>query len=89
MFFDSFIPLVKNMDMQAFKFETRISKTGQIKLPLKNHLFDKEVEIIIVPKKSIKTSDFNINDFIDKWSGFLTNINIEESKYQYLNEKYK
>jgi hypothetical protein len=75
--------------MQAFKFETRISKTGQIKLPLNSQLFDKEVEIIIVPKQNVRPSRPKISDFIDKWSGFLTNINPDGSKYQYLAEKYK
>jgi hypothetical protein len=74
--------------MQAYKFETRISKTGQIKLPLTDHLFGKEVEIIIVPKQEKKSSDLNITNFIDKWTGFLTGVNVEDSKYQYF-EKYK
>jgi hypothetical protein len=75
--------------MQAYKFETRISKTGQIKLPLNNQLFGKEVEIIIVPKQNVKSSKLEISDFIDKWSGFLTDVNFDDSKYQYLTEKYK
>ncbi len=75
--------------MQAYKYETRISKTGQIKLPLTNQLFDKEVEIIIVPKQKTKSSELNISDFVDKWSGFLTNINSDDLKYQYLIDKYK
>lgn len=75
--------------MQAFKFETRISKTGQIKLPLNNQLFDKEVEIIIVPKQKVKSPKLKVSDFIDKWSGFLTNLDFDNAKYQYLTEKYK
>lgn len=59
--------------MQAYKFETRISKTGQIQLPLKHQLFDKEVEIIIVPKQKPKASKRKAADFINKWSGFLSN----------------
>jgi hypothetical protein len=75
--------------MQAYKYETRISKTGQIKLPLTNQLFDKEVEIIIVPKQETKSSRPKISDFVDKWSGFLTNSNTNDLKYQYLTDKYK
>lgn len=66
--------------MQAYKYETRISKTGQIKLQLNNQLFDKEVEIIIVPKQETKSSQLKTSDFIAKWSGFLTNSNIDELK---------
>ncbi|MEX0982215.1 MAG: hypothetical protein WD577_13655 [Bacteroidales bacterium] len=75
--------------MQAYKYETRISKTGQIKLPLSNQLFDKEVEIIIVPKRKTKQSKLNASDFVAKWAGVLTNTNTDVSKYQYLTDKYK
>jgi len=75
--------------MQAYKFETRISKTGQIKLPLNNLLFDKEVEVIIVPKYEVKTQRLEASDFLNKWSGFLTNSNADDLKYQYLTDKYK
>jgi hypothetical protein len=43
--------------MRAFKFNTRISEDGTIHLPFTPSLFNKEVELIIVPrleKKSIK-----------------------------------
>jgi len=77
------------MIMQAYKFETKISKTGQIKLPLNSQLFDKEVEIIIVPKQEIKTTKLKASDFIDKWSGFLSNTDTDDLKYRYLTDKYK
>jgi hypothetical protein len=77
------------MIMQAYKYETRISKTGQIILPINNQLFDKEVEIIILPKQETKSSQLKNSDFVNKWSGFLTNINTDETKYQYLTDKYK
>lgn len=75
--------------MQAYKFETRISKTGQIQLPLKHQLFDKEVEIIIVPKQKPKASKRKAANFINKWSGFLSNPETDESKYDYLTQKYR
>jgi hypothetical protein len=75
--------------MQAYKYETRISKTGQIKLPLNTQLFDKEVDIIIVPKQKTKSSKLVTTDFVDKWSGFLTNTDTDDLRYQYLTDKYK
>lgn len=75
--------------MQAYKYKTRISKTGQIKLPINNQLFDKEVEIIIIPKQETKSLDLETSDFVDKWSGFLTKTNTDDLKYQYLTNKYK
>jgi hypothetical protein len=84
----NFVSLKKNI-MQAYRFETRISKEGVIQLPFNRQLIDREVEIIILPKQDLKPSKNASIDFIDKWAGFLTNINIEDSKYKYLNEKYK
>jgi hypothetical protein len=75
--------------MQAYRFETRISKSGLIQIPLTNQLYDKDVEIIILPKQKQKSSKLTPIDFINKWSGFLSNLDIENSKYQYLTEKYK
>jgi len=36
--------------MQAYKFDTRISEKGIISLPYEPVLFNKEVEIIVIPK---------------------------------------
>jgi hypothetical protein len=49
----------------------------------------KEAEIIIVPKQETKLSQLKTFDFIAKWSAFLTNINTDDLKYQYLTDKYK
>ena len=77
------------MIMQAYKYDTKISKTGQIKLPLSNQLYDKEVEIIIVPKQEIRSNQMKASDFIDKWTGFLSNADTDDFKYRYLTDKYK
>ena len=36
--------------MQAYKFNTRISEKGVISLPYESELFNREVEIIVIPK---------------------------------------
>ena len=74
--------------MRIYKFQTRISKTWEIQLPLNPQLFDKEVEIIILPKQKQKPSKLKMEDFINKWSGFLSNPETDDAKYQYLMEKY-
>jgi hypothetical protein len=53
--------------MKAYKYETIISETGQIKLHLNSQLFDKEVEIIIVPKQETSSSELKVSDFLDQW----------------------
>jgi len=75
--------------MQAYRFETRITKNGLIQIPLSNQLFDKEVEIIILPKHKQKTAKLSSSDFVNKWTGFLKNSNTDDLKFQYLSEKYK
>ncbi len=75
--------------MQAYRFETRISKKGVIQLPFNQQLVDREVEIIILPKQDLKANKNASVDFVNKWAGFLSNVNIEDSKFQYLKEKYK
>jgi hypothetical protein len=75
--------------MQAYRFETRISKKGLIQLPFNQQFVDREVEIIILPKQDLKPNKNASIDFVNKWAGFLSNVNIEESKFQYLTEKYK
>jgi hypothetical protein len=68
--------------MQAYRFETRISKKGIIQLPYNELLIDREVEIIIMPKQDIKATKNASVDFVNKWAGFLSNANIENSKFK-------
>ena len=79
--------------MQAYRFETKISKDGKIQIPSYNHLIDKDVEVIILSKSVSKTKRNGVVKFLNKWSGFLkspdTDIEIEDAKYQYISEKYK
>jgi len=75
--------------MQAYRFEIRISKKGIIQLPFNQDLVDRDVEIIILPKQELKPNKNTSEDFIKKWAGFLSNSNFEDSKFQYLSEKYK
>lgn len=75
--------------MRAFKFDTIISKDGIIQLPFTPSLFNKEVEIIIVPKTKKKVKKNKGEEFVKKWSGFLSLEETDSSKLDYLTEKYK
>ncbi|MFW6248724.1 MAG: hypothetical protein ACOC4J_03030 [Bacteroidota bacterium] len=77
---DKFPILLYRMLIQAYKFEPKISKTGQIKLPLDRFLFDKELEVIIVPKQVVKSTQLKTSGFLYKWSEFLTNSNTDDLK---------
>ena len=75
--------------MRAFKFDTIISKDGLIQLPFTPSLFNKEVEIIIVPKAEKKIKKNGGKKFVKKWAGFLHLSDTDSSKLDYLTEKYK
>ena len=77
--------------MQAYRFETRISKDGKIQIPFYNHLIDKDVEVIILSKPEVKSQKINAGEFLSKWAGFLknTDLDLDNAKYQYLSEKHK
>lgn len=75
--------------MKAYKFHTKISDNGTIRIPYYPQLYDKEVEIIIVPKFKTENKANSATEFVNKWAGFLKNSDIENSKYDYLSEKYK
>lgn len=75
--------------MLAYRFETKITKDGLIKIPISKKLFDKDVEIVILPKRKKKITKSSSSDFIKKWSGFLSGLDIDGSKSAYLSEKYK
>ncbi|MDO5523240.1 MAG: hypothetical protein Q4G48_04250 [Bacteroidia bacterium] len=76
--------------MGVLKFTTKISGNGTIQLPKNSAFANKEVEIIIMPKtKQNRAKSSKATEFVQKWGGFLTNVNPEESKYNYLSEKYR
>jgi hypothetical protein len=72
-----------------FKFLTKISSQGVIKLPSRPDLFNREVEIIIRPKEKTEYFNTKAKDFCKKWGGVLSSNNPAEAKYDYLNEKYR
>lgn len=75
--------------MRTYKFTTKISDNGTIKLPDNPDLFDKEVEIVIFTKPSKKSKQPKATEFVKKWAGFLLNVDPDKSKYDYLMDKYK
>jgi hypothetical protein len=64
--------ILGSIKMKAFTFTTRISENGTIQIPFSSNLFEKEVEIIIIPKQT-KKNNRKANAFVKKWAGFLKN----------------
>ena len=71
--------------MQAYKLNTYISNDGVILLPSFPDLYNKKVELIILPieeqtKSKIKEeeSDYTTLDFINEFSGILKGLNDQD-----------
>jgi len=75
--------------MKAYRFQTKITKSGTIQIPFTPGIQEMEVEVIILPKEKKITKKLSAKDFIEKWSGFLNSENPDNLKYNYLSEKYK
>lgn len=75
--------------MKTFRFRTRISKSGTIHLPKNSLLANKEVDVIIMPKTRRLRKTLKAKEFVEKWAGFLYPIESNDSKFDYLMEKYK
>ncbi len=75
--------------MNTLRFRTRISKSGTIHLPENSSLADKEVDVIIMPKTKRIRKSLKAKEFVEKWGGFLYPLNSNDSKFDYLTDKYK
>ena len=77
--------------MEAYKFETTILEDGMIQVPEFKKYKNKHIEIFVIFKPQIneKKSKISADEFLEKWTGFAKGINAEDTKYNYLMEKYK
>ena len=75
--------------MKTLRFRTRISKSGTIHLPKNSSLVDKEVDVIIMPKTRRLRKTLKAKEFVEKWAGFLIPLESNDSRFDYLMEKYK
>lgn len=75
--------------MKAYRYITKISEKGTIQVAFDSILYNKEVELIVLPKFKEQKMNSKASDFVKKWAGFLKNDEIENSKGEYLREKYK
>ena len=75
--------------MKPLRFRTKISKSGTIHLPENALLANKEVDVIIMPKKKHFKKSLKAKNFVEKWAGVLHPLENNNSKFDYLMEKYK
>jgi hypothetical protein len=82
--------------MVAYKLKTKVSAQGLVSLSSLPDLYNKEVELFVVPIRHrtvhAKLSAHKAMSFIDKWTGKAeahTSSDEYDSRYEYLMEKYK
>ncbi len=77
--------------MEAYKFETTVLENGMIKIPQINKYANQKVEVFVVLKSTniVKSEQKSIDEFLNKWSGFFSEVDTDDDKYNYLMEKYK
>ena len=75
--------------MKTLRFRTKVSKSGTIQLPKDASLNEKEVDVIIMPKTQRIVKAMRAMEFVEKWKGFLYPMDSNDSKFDYLMEKYK
>jgi len=78
------------MNLQAYKFETTVLENGIIQIPDFKDFVNQEIEILVFMKPHpVKRKKLTVDEFINKWAGFITSTNTDDLKFQYLIEKYK
>ncbi len=80
--------------MDAYKFNVRIGDDGSIQLPYQVDLVNREAKIFIVPKaqKTVgQGRERKGQDFVKKWSGFISeNTKFQsKSRIDFIKEKYQ
>lgn len=79
------------MSMEAYRFETIVQKNGIIQVPEIANLAYKQVKVFIMVNPTIQEKlekPCAVDVFLDKWQGFLKGVNPDETKRNYLEEKY-
>lgn len=78
--------------MEAFKFNTTVLENGIIQIPEIAQFAHRPVEIFIVVQQPDSIASPNtsqsIEQFLEKWTGFIKGSEPDKNKFEYLQEKY-
>lgn len=77
--------------MEAYKFETIVLQGGTFHIPECARFANQSVEVFVVlktPAKQLQEPSQSIEEFLNKWTGFLGGVDPDALKCQYLQEKY-
>lgn len=75
--------------MEAIKKHIYI-ESDVIKIPELQKFIGKHMEIILIEEENLEIkSDLTVQQFLDKWTGFLGEETGKDQKLSYLKDKYK
>ena len=78
--------------MKAYKFETSVLQGGTFRIPECARFANQPVEVFVVLKtpeeRQSEQPSQSIEEFLNTWTGFLGDIDPDELKHRYLQEKY-
>ena len=81
--------------MEAYKFDAIVQENGVIQIPDIDRFAHHKIEVFIIVKPDFQPDTRikpivhgSVDSFLAKWRGFLKDVNPDEMKFQYLQEKY-
>jgi hypothetical protein len=78
--------------METYKFRTTVEEDGVIRIPEIARLAHQDVEVLVVVGADAEPQADRargMQEFLDKWQGFLRGYDADELKARYLREKYE
>ena len=77
--------------MEAYKFETTVLENGVIKIPEIAKYQNQKVQIFLVPEYAIqeKNKEQHIEEFLNKWVGYFSEIETNDIRYNAIMQKHK
>ena len=75
--------------MEIVNFEAYISENGIIKIPESYSLEGAYADITIKIREKKSINDSDISNFLDSWTGIISDVKMDDDKYNYILEKYK
>ena len=75
--------------MGTYKFKAKVSENGTIVVPDGFDVKNKEVEVILLDEATENQSKkMTGKEFVEKFSGYLKNVDADQSKWEYLKKKH-
>lgn len=79
--------------MEAYKFETVVLEDGSIKLPKLKEFVNQKIELFFVVKNTSEEQkeeeNQTIEEFLDEWTGFFSEVETDDFKYNRIMDKHR